>query len=122
MKDFNDVSKVRMEILRNLTGCGISCDVSMGTAWFGDDSEPKSYYREGSEGLERVLIREGIRLDLGIGKDVYVMVEFDSVTIWITNAEKKRYDFENVFWCSDYQNKTMIQMALAAELVNIANR
>lgn len=121
MKNFNDTEKARQEVKANLEGCGICCDVTMRTAWFGGNERPNSYYREGSEGLERVLITDGICLDLGIGKDVYVMVEFDSISIWIVNPEKQCYEFENVFWNSDYKNKTMMQMALACELLNIAN-
>lgn len=121
MKNFNDVNKVRMEIKSNLEGCGICTGITLRTAWFGGNERPNSYYREGSEGLERVLIDDGICLDLGIGKEVYVMVEFDSISIWTVNAEKKRYDFETVFWCDDYKARTMIQMALACELVSIAN-
>lgn len=122
MKNFNDVDKVRMEVKANLEGCGICSDITLRTAWFGGNERPNSYYREGDEGLERVLIDDGICLDLGIGKEVYVMVEFDSISIWTVNAEKKCYDFETVFWCDDYKTRTMIQMALACELTAMANR
>lgn len=121
MKNFNDTNKVRLEVKANLEGCGICTDITMRTAWFGGNERPNCHYREGSEGLERILIEDGICLNLGIGKEVYVMVNFDCISIWTVNAERQCYDFANVFWCDDYKTRTMIQMALACELTTMAN-
>ena len=73
------------------------------------------------------MIKEAIELNLGdtvfeaYKKNIYVEVQFDSVSIWKTNPKNKCFDFVNVFWFSDYKNKTALSMALACELVNIAN-
>lgn len=124
MKNFNDVEKVRNELKANLEGCGICTDITLRTAWFGGSifERPACPYMETDEGVKRVMLEDGICLDLGIGKEVYVLVGFDCITIWTVNAEKKCYDLENVFWCYDYKNRTMIQMAVACELTAMANR
>ena len=124
MKIFNDVNKVRNELKANLEGCGICTDITLRTVWFGGSifERPNCPYMETDEGVKRVMLEDGIRLDLGIGKEVYVLVGIDCITVWTVNAEKKCYDLENVFWCSDYKNRTIIQMAVACELTAMANR
>ena len=124
MKIFNDVNKVRNELKANLEGCGICTDITLRTVWFGGSifERPNCPYMETDEGVKRVMLEDGIRLDLGIGKEVYVLVGIDCITIWTVNAEKKCYDLENVFWCSDYKTRTIIQMAVACELTAMANR
>lgn len=123
--------KFRKELKANLEGCGICCDSHIRTTWYeekirrGYDGRPNITYTDDGE---RVLINEAIELSLGDSvleaykKNIYVDVQFDSVSIWKTNPEKKCFDFVNVFWFEDYKNKTALSMAVACELVSIANR
>ena len=67
------------------------------------------------------MVKEAIELGLTETKSVYIDVAFDGVSIWKPNNKNKCFDFVNVFWFSDYKNKTMMQMALACELLNVAN-
>ena len=112
--------KFRKELKANLEGCGICCDSHIYTTWYECSSgEPNAFFDDRGE---RVMLKEAIELHLSGTYKVYVYVQFDSVSIWKTNPEKKCFDFVNVFWFEDYKNKTALSMAVACELVSIANR
>ena len=113
-------TKFRNELKANLEGCGICCDSHIYTTWYECSSgAPNAFYDDRGE---RVMIKEAIELHLSGAYKVYVDVQFDSVSIWKPNKEKKCFDFVNVFWFSDYKNRTMIQMAVACGLTAMANR
>lgn len=116
--------KFRKELKANLENCGVCCDIHILTTWY-DEKVSKDYngtptitYNDDGE---RVMLKEAIELDLSGTYKVYVDVQFDSVFIWKPNSENKCFDFVNVFWFEDYKNKTALSMALACELVSIAN-
>lgn len=117
-------AKFRKELKANLENCGVCCDIHILTTWY-DEKVSKDYngtptitYNDDGE---RVMVKEAIELDLSGTYAVYVDVQFDSVSIWKPNKENKCFDFVNVFWFDDYKNKTALSMALACELVTIAN-
>lgn len=126
MKDLEleKVGNFRKELKANLENCGVCCDIHILTTWYDEKvskdyhGTPTSTYNDNSE---RVMIKEAIELDLRGTYAVYVDVQFDSVSIWKPNNENKCFDFVNVFWFEDYKNKTSLSMALAMELVTIAN-
>lgn len=112
-------AKFRKELKANLENCGVCCDIRTCTTWYeGCNGAPNTLYDDNGE---RVMIKEAIELNLSGTYKVYVDVQFDSVSIWKPNSENKCFDFVNVFWFEDYKNKTSLSMALAMELVTIAN-
>lgn len=117
-------AKFRKELKANLENCGVCCDIHILTTWYDEkvskdyNGTPTSTYNDDGE---RVMVKEAIELDLSGTYAVYVDVQFDSVSIWKPNKENKCFDFVNVFWFDDYKNKTALSMALACELVTIAN-
>lgn len=113
-------AKFRNELKTNLEGCGICYDSHILKTWYECSyGEPKSLFDDNGE---RVMIKGAIEINLSGTYNVYVDVQFDSVSIWKPNKEKECFDFINVFWFSDYKNKTALSMAVACELVSIANK
>lgn len=126
MKDLEleKVGNFRKELKANLENCGISYDIHVLTISY-DEKTHKDYHGTPicsfDDNGDRVMIKEAIELALSETKAVYIDVAFDGVSIWKANNDEEKFDFVNVFWFEDYKNKTSFSMALACELVAIAN-